>query len=138
MAFSALAKQSASFVANLPEWIEAAVISNENALVELNISQMLNSTRADGKPILPLYSTAYAKKKGFTKPNLKVKGDFQDEMRLTTFGKQYSVTSSVDYAKHLEKLYTPKIFGIAPANRPAARELNDRSLAELYLKWLER
>jgi len=136
MDFSDLARKSAEFVANLQGWAEIAILTNEDPLVELNIKQMLKSTKADGSPILPLYSKGYAKKKGFSKPNLRLSGDFHDEMLLTVTGRNYSITSSNFVTPFLEKRYTDKIFGIAPDNQAKAQSMNDKTFIELYFKWL--
>ena len=136
MDFSDLARKSAEFVANLQEWAEVAIMKNEDKVVQLNIDQMLKSTKADGSPILPLYSEGYAKKKGFSNPNLKVTGDFHNEMLLTVFGDQYNITSSNFVTPFLENMYGTQIFNLNADSSKKAREMNGATLIDLYIKWL--
>jgi len=136
MDFSELARKSAEFVANINFHIAAAVNANADDMVKLNISQMLNSKLSTGKVIMPKYSKAYAKRKGFKKPNLKVTGDFQDEMLFTASGQQYEIFSTDEKTGWLVDMYTDKIFGIAPDNQAKAQSMNDKTFIELYFKWL--
>ena len=138
MDISRLRQQSNQFIANMDGWIELAVMSNADSLVGLNIKQMLSSKLANDGAITPKYSKAYAKRKGFSDPNLRLKGDFQNDMDISVTKNKYSITS-LDYkTPFLTKRYTEKIFGIAPSNQSEAQRLNDEKLASLYLKWLER
>ena len=130
-------QQSNQFVANMDEWIELAVMSNADDLVGLNIRQMLNSKLANDGAIMPKYSPAYAKRKGFSDPNLYLKGDFQADMDISVTKDKYNITSLDFKTPFLTKRYTEKIFGIAPSNQKEAQRLNDHKLVSFYVKWLE-
>lgn len=127
--------RSNEFVRNMAEWVELAVMDNEGQMLDLNRRQMLSGRMSDGKPIRPLYSKAYAKRKGFTTPDLYLKGDFQGDMALAVTGDQYEITSVDFKTPFLVARYGDGIFGIE--DKKKAQELNDKRFLELYKEWLK-
>jgi hypothetical protein len=131
---SGLRKRSNAFVRELDVWSAIAIADNEKLIVDLNRKQMLGSRLSSGKPIKPPYSKPYAKKKGFNKPNLKVKGNFQNEMFLVTNEnkKTYAIGSENFVTPFLENLYGGDIFGVEKKNIPDAEKASSDRLFNLY------
>ena len=134
MGISTIRRNSNRFVSLLPVMIALAIEAVNDDLVLLNRSQMLSGERADGQVITPMYSPKYAVFKGFNVPNLKLTGDFQDDMILTVNenDQTFDITSFDPKTNDLIDRYTGKIFGIAPENRPRARYLVLNQLVILY------
>ena len=132
MTVSELRKKSNAFVRDLDLNILLAVEAVEEEIVDLNRGQMLSSTRSDGQAITPEYSPAYAARKGFSAPNLKLTGDFQSEMDLIVEGNEYIITSFDFKTPFLVDKYGAAIFGITVANQAKAQNLTARSLTRLY------
>jgi len=132
--------RSNAFVRNMDLWIAKAVQDNKKPIVDLNIEQMHSSKLSTGQPISPPYSDAYAKKKGFSKPNLKLKGNFQGKMRLKTNKSIYSIDSSDFKSNFLSSPRTEKnkagygkdIFGLMKKNKKTASKPVSKSLFESY------
>ena len=121
-------------MANLDAMVTIALEEQGQAFTDINKSQMALSIRSDDHAITPLYSPAYAKKKGFTHPDLKVKGDFQDDMFFQTDGREFFITSSDVKMPWLVDHYSEKLFGIAPVRQQKAQGIALSSLARLYNK----
>ena len=134
MGITAIAKRSNQFVSRLPVHVAQAVLNVETKLVDMNRRQMLTSKRADGAPITPLYSKPYARKKGFNKPNLYVSGEFQSEMFLHVNENEgtFFISSFDEKMKYLIKMYSQKIFGIAPKDLPEAQKISVDQLRAIY------
>jgi len=134
MGIAAIAKRSNQFVSRLPVHVAQAVLNVETKLVDMNRRQMLASKRADGAPITPLYSNPYARRKGFKKPNLYVTGEFQSEMFLHVNENEgtFFISSFDEKMKYLIKMYSLKIFGIAPKDLPQAQKISVDQLRSIY------
>ena len=132
-----LRRRSQEFVDNIDDWKSVAINHNSKRLIDMNVSQMLAGQRSDGKPIRPEYTEKYAKKKGFSTPNLRVKGLFHNDMSMVSEDGETEFSSGVDYAKYLVKRYTDKIYGISPKNKKDAQRINDAEFIKLYMKWLK-
>lgn len=96
--------------------------------------QLRQGKRGDGQIISPQYSPGYAKKKGRTIPDLKLSGQFWDNIFTEVTGDVLSVSSvrkvkSFDLADHLEKRYTSKIYELAP---DGMKKLSDLLYSALY------
>jgi len=137
-----LRKRSEAFVRDMDVWIANAISDNEELLVKLNQKQMLASQLSTGKPIKPLYSKPYAKKKGFSKPNLKGTGDFQGEMFISTnenkgtyFFGSFDHKSNFLSAPRTEKNragYGEYIYGLTVDNKRIASMASSKSLYGFY------
>lgn len=126
----------ANFTANVVRIIEV----NSEKTVDFNRSQMLSSKDADDKPLThestgsEKLTKAYAKRTGKSKPNLWLKGEFQEEMFLFMPNEKEYFISSKDYkAGFLSKNYG-KIFGVSPKNQQKAQAINDAAIINDYLK----
>jgi hypothetical protein len=85
--------------------------------------QMLASKKADGSPILPLYSPKYAKQKGFQEPNLKLTGAFQDNIIVDVKTDIFQIDSTDDKSTKLKSKYGEDIFGLTDTSLDAIREI---------------
>jgi hypothetical protein len=126
----------ASFEANVVRIIE----SDQEKTVDFNRMQMLKSKDVDNNPLIhastgsELLSKAYAKRTGKKKPNLWLRGDFQEGMFLFMPSvKEYFITSKNYLTQWLSKNYG-KIFGVSPENQPKAQAINDKAIIEDYFK----
>ena len=105
---------------------------NKEELADLNVEQMNEGLRSDGKKIVPEYSPNYAKLKGFKTPNLKLTGDFHSGVFVERKGDKLLFDSSDEKTDKLESQYTENIFGIAPKNeQKAADEMDEDVLKEV-------
>ena len=134
MGINQIRKQSNAFVRNLEVHISQSIENVSDDIVDLNRKQMLRGKRSDEQKIVPKYSKRYAKRKGFTTPNLKLEGDFQDDMDLIVNENQGEVViTSFDYKNpFLVNRYTDKIFGIPKTKQQTARTWTLGQLARLY------
>jgi len=127
-----LRKRSNEFVKKLNEHQAEAIDESKEELIKINQKQLQASTLADGKAITPLYSLAYAKKKGYSNPDLYDTGEMYRQMDVITDETKgsYFITS---FAKHTKYLYRyGKIFGIAPKNLPVAANSTVERLKRLW------
>jgi len=136
MGIHKIAENSRRIVASIDLLITEAVQGEDKFLVDLNRQQMLNHKLKTEAPIKPDYSPSYAKFKGFNTPNLKLTGDFQNDMYLSTNGKEYSISSNDHKTWKLINKYTRNIFGIPKSKEPKARNKVIKSLRRIYYKKL--
>lgn len=131
---SGLRKRSNAFVGELKVWSAIAISDNEKLIVNANRKQMLSSNLSTGKQILPLYSKAYAKKKGLSKPNLFLSGEFQKEMFLQTNENKgtHFISSYGSPTPYLIKMYGDDIFGIPVKNKNEISNACEQRLFKLY------
>jgi len=136
MDLAKLKMRSNAFVRDIDVWISIAVADNELLIVGLNRGQMLNSRLSTGKPIKPLYSKLYAKKKGYNEPDLFGKGIFQKEMFLETNESNgtYFIRSSNFVTPFIEKMYGDDIFGLEQPNKKKVIPSSSTSLFKLWEK----
>ena len=134
MTINKLRKRSNEFVRNIDVHIAIAVQDSEPEIIKQNTRQMLNSELSDGSPILPKYSDAYAKRKGFRNPNLRLSGDFQNDMFLTTNenDRTYFVSSLDFKTPFLVEKYTLNVFGLTDKSLKVVRPVATKKLAEFY------
>ncbi len=133
-------RRSNQYLASFKENVIRVIESNEKIMLGMNKSQMLSSLDAMDKPLVhartgsPYLSPAYARRKGKSKPDLFDKGGFQSGMFLTMpTEKEYIISSDDTKVNFLQGNYG-KIFGVSPANQPRAKEVNDKSIVDDYLK----
>jgi len=109
------------------------IIDDNQELLNLNREQLKEEHKtAKDQFIIPKYSKAYAKKKGFSTPDLYVSGDMFKAMSIEAKGQQFTINSSVDYAPKLEDQYSSDIFGIAPSNQGKAKQITTEELGKQY------
>ena len=111
---------------------------NKEELADINVSQMDEGLRSDGKKIVPDYSPNYAKFKGFKTPNLKLTGDFHSGVFVERKGDKLLFDSTDDKTDKLESRYSSDIFGITPKNEQKAADEMDEDLLKLVEKELEK
>ena len=127
-----LRKRSNEFVRNINLHKATAIETNDRELVKINQDQLQSSKLADDKDITPLYSQPYARKKGYSKPDLYVNGYMYSEMQ-TTVNENDDTHEIVSFAPYTKYLYRyGKIFGIAPSNFVRARKLTLTTLKGLW------
>jgi len=136
MDISELRKRSDKFVASIDDYI-AKVVEHNEKLLQLNKAQLKANKTSKGKPLINIktgseyYTPAYAKKKGYKKPDLYDTGDFYKEMDLIfTEPDEYFLTSYVPYMSHLIEMYTEELFGIE--NKKKAQRITTMLLTNEY------
>ncbi len=95
-------------------------------LIKAQRAQMLSSTLSTDEPILPLYSPAYAKKKGFTRPDLFLTGTMQEEIVIDVRETEvYYNTADADKAKveRVEDHYGKDIWTLGTDAREKVQEV---------------
>jgi len=107
MTIKELRQRSNQFVADLDSHI-AAIVDHNERLLQLNKGQLKSSQTSEGKPLVnsrtgsPRYSPAYAKRKGYSYPDLFLTGRTYKEMDIyTQEPDQYVITSFSDVTKYL-------------------------------------
>jgi hypothetical protein len=132
-------KKSNQYLANFTANVVRVIEMNAEKTVDFNRLQMLKNKDADNKPLIhkstgsDKLSKAYAKRTGKTKPDLFVRGDFQEAMFLFMPDEKEYFISSKDYKTGwLAKNYG-NIFGVAPENQPKAQKINDAAIVNDYL-----
>lgn len=109
-----------------------AVEKNKRLIIRLNLSQLRNSKLSTGAAIVPLYSDAYALKKGTRKPNLKLSGKMDEETEVTITKKEYFIASSVDYARYNVMRYSVKIWGLTKESKEKAKPTVSASFIKIW------
>ena len=128
--------RSDKFVANLDDHIASSIEHNEK-LLQLNKGQLKASKTAKGGDLVnfntgsPFYSPAYAKFKGYNKPDLFLTGTFYREMDiLMSNTKDWFITSFAQVTGNLRTMYGNEIFGIQ--DKKKAQKIGVGELAEKY------
>lgn len=96
------------------EVIQDTLLEVRPIIIQAQREQMLSSKLSTGTPILPKYSPAYAKKKGYTDPDLRLTGEMQDEI-FADIRENIIVIDSADDPDKVSRLvgqYGPDIFGL--------------------------
>jgi len=133
-------KRSNSYIANLEANVTRIIESNQRDTVDLNRLQMLSNKDADNKPLIhkstksEYLTKAYAKKTGKSKPDLWLRGDFQEAMFLFMPSMKEYFISSKNYLTQWLAINYGKIFGVAPENQPKAQKINDKAVVDDYMK----
>lgn len=131
-----LRKRSNQFVANLPVFV-AEAIEGSKELVDINQSQLQQSKTAKGQSITPLYSTAYARKKGYNKPDGFLTGQMYREMFVDANenNNTFQITSFAPHTNHFAGRYG-EVFGIAPSNTKKAQGYVIPRLRQKYINFV--
>lgn len=131
---SKLRKRSNAFVQNLNNHI-ADVVDSSKDLIKLNQKQLKESKKVNGQSITPLYSPAYAKRKGYKKPDGYLTGEMYREMDIIAneTNNSWFITSFADHTKYFVERYGD-VFGIGKANQQSAFKITVPKLKQLYQK----
>jgi len=128
--------RSDKFVANLDNHV-ADVVEHNERLLQLNKAQLKASKTAKGGDLVnsltgsPFYSPAYGRKKGYTKPDLFVTGQFYRDMDiLMSSASEWFITSFSRVTVYLRGMYTDNIFGIQ--DKKKAQNIGVGELADKY------
>lgn len=133
-------KKSNEWLANFTANVVRVIETDQQKTVDFNRLQMLKSKDADNKPLIhrstgsEKLTKAYAKRTGKTKPDLFVRGDFQEAMFLFMPSEKEYFISSKDYKSGFLSKNYGKIFGIAPENQNKVQAVNDAAIINDYLK----
>lgn len=128
-----LRKKMNAFVDNINVNVAIAVENVEDQLLKFNEDQLAMGKNKKGSNISPLYSEAYAKKKGFSIPDLKLTGDFiaarfvsVNENDLT-----YFVGSEDDKTTHLLERYGEDVLSVPENKQSDAKALTTKELGKM-------
>ncbi|MBC8321140.1 MAG: hypothetical protein H8E34_10490 [Bacteroidetes bacterium] len=127
-----LRKRSNEFVQNINLHV-AEVIEESKELIKLNQEQLQESKLTTGQSITPLYSPAYAKRKGYKKPDGYLTGEMYRDMDIfaNENNNTWFITSFANHTKYFVERYG-KVFGITKANQPKAQKIAVPKLRKLY------
>jgi hypothetical protein len=101
-----------NIVAENEKNIEAAIPK----MIRSNWKQLDEGRKNDNNPITPLYSPSYAKKKGFSIPDLKVTGDFRNSFDIDFRTDKLIWGAGDEKAPHLISRYGANILGLTEEN----------------------
>jgi len=126
-------KKSNAFVRDLDLHIADVIEDSKETIIKLNQKQLQESKLATGQSITPLYSAAYAKRKGYNKPDGYLTGEMYREMDVITneSAKTYGVVSFAEHTRFFVDRYK-EVFGVMPTNRPTAQSVAVPKLLRLY------
>lgn len=102
---------------NIEDICEEIAEENSVEFIKLQQEQMKEGKLNTGSPITPNYTASYAKKKGFSTPNLYNTGEFYKSMNVLVNRNTFAITSAVPYEQYLEKRYTTDIWGLDEENQ---------------------
>ena len=128
-----LRKRSNDFVQNLNLHVATVIESSSSTIVKLNQKQLKESKLTTGQSITPLYSPAYAKRKGTRKPDGFLSGEMYREMDTIARDNDWFVTSFADHTKFFVDRYK-KVFGLTKENQKQAQKVTIPKMRQLYNK----
>lgn len=120
MTFTTLQKNFARVIEKFETLVLESAMEHKESIADLNVGQLEQGKRVDGKNIVPKYATdAYATfKKAIGAippkwtPDLKVTGDFHSSIYPIIKGDAIINTTDLDYGQKLDKRYD-KILGLS-------------------------
>lgn len=92
--------------------ITDSIEQTKDAAVQFNKDDLSVGLLSTSNAIVPQYSASYAKKKGFTTPDLYVTGDFYGGISVEVQNDSLLFNSSDEKSWQLEARYTKYIFGL--------------------------
>ena len=113
---------------------------HETQIKELIHIQLRKGERGDGQLISPQYSDKYARKKGFTVPDLKVDGSFWDSIYTEPENQVLKIDSDIktrkgfELGQHLQKRYTNMILELTKSSREKLLSLIGNDLYKAIFK----
>ena len=127
-------------MASMDIQMENSLDKVEQKITNLNRKQLLSSQDNKGAPLVNTktgstkLSSAYAKKTGKRRPNLRLKGVFQFDMFTDfRFPNEYFIQSSDSKQGFLNAMYKG-LFGIASKNRDKAKAITGKAILTDYIK----
>lgn len=99
-------------VVDIRQVISLSIDQTSDDAAQFNRDDLSVGLLATSNPIIPAYSPQYAKKKGFTTPNLYVTGSFYRGIFATVEGNAIHFDSIDDKAAQLEAKYGKFIYGL--------------------------
>ncbi len=129
---------------NLNNMVLEVLDDHELQIKELIHIQLRKGERGDGQLITPQYSDAYAQKKGRDVPDLKVSGEFWDDIKTEKANDVLLIDADTltrkgfELAEHLEKRYTSKIYELTSESRSKLLELIMPDLQKAFYNELAR
>lgn len=122
-----------------PKEIERLIIEAaepfEAEMVDLNTSQLEESTLSTGKKVTPKYaSKEYADYKGKANPDLKLEGDFYAGFNIEFKDTFMLFDSNDEKANRLEDKYSSDIYGLTDKNK---QEAVNEHIADEFIKKIE-
>lgn len=114
--FEQIAKYSKSIAVNLRKEFDKNVEAEIPRMIRRNWNQLDQGKKNDDNPITPLYSPAYAKKKGFSIPDLLVDGDFRLSIDVDYRDTEMVWGAGDNKAPFLLEKYTPDVLGLTQDN----------------------
>jgi len=132
--------RSNAYMASMDIQMENSLDKVEQKITNLNRKQLLSSQDNKGAPLVNTktgstkLSSAYAKKTGKRRPNLRLKGVFQFDMFTDfRFPNEYFIQSSDSKQGFLNAMYKG-LFGIASKNRDKAKAITGKAILTDYIK----
>jgi len=119
-----LRKKSNAFVANMPVYVAESIEQSEKELVKLNQKQLQASKDLANKSLSTTYSAAYARKKGYKKPDGYLSGKMYSEMFVDANENDntFSMFSFAPYTKYFADRYGD-VFGIGDMSLSQAQKI---------------
>jgi hypothetical protein len=103
--------------------IAEAIQQSEKRLITLNQKQLRSSKDVADRPLAPTYSAAYARRKGYKKPDGFLSGEMYGEMfvDVNENNNTFSMFSFAPHTKYFAGRYG-EVFGINKASNPQAQK----------------
>lgn len=111
--------------------LESAVEINTDVIIDLQNQQLDESKTSKGSSILPKYSEEYAKRKGFSSPDLKLSGDWRSEITVIIDGQDYYIISYDEKSAFLLPKYE-NLLGLNSDSKDVIRPIVTNSFAQMY------
>ena len=129
-----LRKKSEAFQANLKIYIAESIEQSQKDLVRLNQKQLRSSKDLANKQLAPSYSAAYARRKGYSKPDGYLSGKMYSEMFVDANENDntFSMGSFTPYTKYFAGRYGD-VFGVADANKSEAQKIVMNKFRQFYI-----
>lgn len=124
--------KSDAFIQSIDAKIEESILFAEADVLALNREQMKERQVDSNDDNLPEYSSKWKSIKGLTYFNLFDTGDFQKALKLSVRYPLYAISSSDWKLGKLLKRVGERMFGIAPSNQPAAKQLTFQAFYRKY------
>lgn len=125
--FESMLKYSKNIAQNIRKVNDKAIEDELPSMIRRNWDQLDQGKKNDDNPITPFYTPSYAKKKGFSIPDLKVTGDFRNSFDIDYRGDSLAWGASDRKAPFLLDKYGDDILGLTQDNA-------DKSFEKIYNK----
>lgn len=109
-------KMANNVVAKLPQIANDALEAAAPDMIKANWKQLDEGKKNDDNPITPFYSPSYAKFKGFSIPNLKLKNDFRNSIDVDFRQSEMTWGASDEKTPFLLDKYSDDVLGLTKDN----------------------